>query len=50
MEIVKKATAIKDKIVLEMIAYWINVAYLTLFFAVFTSYRRIISGWLQHHL
>jgi hypothetical protein len=42
MEIVKKGTAIKDKIVLEMIAYWINVAYLTIFFAVFTSYRRII--------
>jgi hypothetical protein len=42
MKIFKKATAIKDKIVLEMVAYWINVAYLTLFFAVFTSYRRII--------
>ncbi len=42
MEIVKKGAAIKDKIVLEMVAYWINVAYLTIFFAVFTSYRRII--------
>ena len=42
MGIVKKGIAIKDKIVLEMIAYWINVAYHTIFFSVFTSYRRII--------
>ena len=32
----------KHKFFLEMTAYWINVAYLTIFFAVFTSYRRLI--------
>ena len=32
----------KRKLFLEMRAYWINVAYLTLLFAVFTSYRRLI--------
>jgi hypothetical protein len=32
----------KRKLFLEMTAYWINVAYLTLLFAVFTSYRRLI--------
>jgi len=32
----------KRKVFLEMTAYWINVAYLTLLFAVFTSYRRFI--------
>ena len=32
----------KDKLFLEMIAYWINVSYLTILFAVFTSYRRLI--------
>ena len=32
----------KHKLFLEMTAYWINVAYLTLLFAVFTSYRRLI--------
>jgi len=32
----------KEKLFLEMVAYWINVAYLTILFAVFTSYRRLI--------
>ena len=32
----------KEKVFLEMVAYWINVAYLTILFAVFTSYRRLI--------
>jgi hypothetical protein len=32
----------KQKIFLEMTAYWINVLYLTILFAVFTSYRRLI--------
>lgn len=32
----------KQKLFLEMTAYWINVAYLTILFAVFTSYRRLI--------
>ncbi len=32
----------KRKIFLEMTAYWINVAYLTILFSVFTSYRRLI--------
>jgi len=37
-----KKIGLKDKIVLEMIAYWINVSYLTLIFVVFTSYKRLI--------
>ncbi len=32
----------KDKLFLEMTAYWINVLYLTILFAVFNSYRRLI--------
>ena len=32
----------KRKLFLEMTAYWINVLYLTLLFAVFTSYKRLI--------
>ena len=32
----------KEKLFLEMVAYWINVVYLTILFAVFTSYRRLI--------
>jgi len=32
----------KRKLFLEMAAYWINVVYLTILFAVFTSYRRLI--------
>jgi len=32
----------KRKLFLEMTAYWINVVYLTILFAVFTSYRRLI--------
>ena len=32
----------KEKLFLEMTAYWINVVYLTILFAVFTSYRRLI--------
>ncbi len=38
----KKKPGFKDKLVLEMIAYWINVLYLTLVFVVFTSYKRLI--------
>jgi len=37
-----KTAGWKRKLFLEMTAYWINVAYLTLLFAVFTSYRRLI--------
>jgi len=32
----------KRKLFLEMTAYWINVAYLTILFSVFNSYRRLI--------
>jgi hypothetical protein len=32
----------KHKLFLEMTAYWINVLYLTILFAVFKSYRRLI--------
>ena len=32
----------KRKLFHEMTAYWINVAYLTILFTVFTSYRRLI--------
>jgi len=32
----------KHKLFLEMTAYWINVFYLTILFAVFTSYRRLV--------
>jgi hypothetical protein len=32
----------KQKLFLEITAYWINVLYLTILFAVFTSYRRLI--------
>jgi hypothetical protein len=35
-------TGWKHKLFLEMTAYWINVLYLTILFAVFTSYRRLI--------
>jgi len=41
-EMNKEEKGLKDKIVLEMIAYWINVSYLTLVFVVFTSYKRLI--------
>jgi hypothetical protein len=34
----------KRTLFLEMTAYWINVVYLTLLFAVFTSYRRLIMA------
>ena len=42
IEMNKKKPSWKDKLVLEMKAYWMNVAYLTILFAVFTSYRRLI--------
>ncbi len=32
----------KHKLVHELIAYWLNVLYLAVFFSVFTSYKRII--------
>ena len=32
----------KQKLFLEVTTYWINVAYLTILFAVFTSYRRLL--------
>jgi len=32
----------KRRLFFEMTAYWINVAYLTILFSVFTSYRRLI--------
>jgi len=37
-----KESGWKHKLVHELIEYWINVSYLTIFFSVFTSYRRII--------
>jgi hypothetical protein len=33
---------VKKKIVKEFVDYWINVFYLTLVFAAFTQYRRIV--------
>jgi hypothetical protein len=39
---VEKKPDWKRKFFLEMTAYWINVAYLTILFSVFTSYRRLI--------
>ena len=38
----KKKENIKKKIYNEIVEYWINVAYLTLVFAAFTQYRRLI--------
>jgi hypothetical protein len=38
----KKKRNLKNKIFHEMVEYWINVIYLTLVFAAFTQYRRII--------
>jgi hypothetical protein len=38
----EEKTGWKHKLFLEMTAYWINVLYLTILFAVFTSYRRLI--------
>lgn len=38
----KKKAGWKHKIVDELIKYWINVLYLTIYFGVFTSYRRLI--------
>lgn len=38
----EEKTGWKRKLFLEMTAYWINVAYLTVLFTVFTSYRRLI--------
>ena len=35
-------TGWKQKLLHEMTEYWINVAYLTILFAVFTSYRRLL--------
>jgi hypothetical protein len=32
----------KRKLFLEITAYWIDVVYLTILFAVFTSYRRLM--------
>jgi hypothetical protein len=38
----KKKRNLKKKIVHEMVEYWINVCYLTLVFASFTQYRRLV--------
>jgi hypothetical protein len=38
----KKKRNLKNKIFHEMVEYWMNVIYLTLVFAAFTQYRRII--------
>ena len=38
----KKKGNLKQKIFPEMTEYWINVVYLTLMFAAFTQYRRLI--------
>jgi hypothetical protein len=42
----KKKTGWKQKILHEMIEYWITVLYMALFFGVFSNYRRLI---LAHH-
>jgi hypothetical protein len=39
-----KKKAWKHKLVHELIAYWLNVLYLTLFFSMFTSYRRLLMA------
>lgn len=39
---VKQKKTFKDKLFHELVEYWINVCYLTLAFATFTWYRRII--------
>jgi hypothetical protein len=38
----KKKVGLKEKIFHEMVEYWINVIYLTLMFAAFTQYRRLV--------
>jgi len=40
----EKKNGWKHKIVHELVAYWVNVLYLTLFFSVFTSYRRLLMA------
>jgi hypothetical protein len=43
----KKKTGWKQKILHEMIEYWITVLYMALFFGVFSNYRRLIQAHLQ---
>ena len=38
----KKKGTLKEKVVHEVVEYWINVGYLTLVFAAFTQYRRFL--------
>lgn len=38
----KKKGTLKEKVVHEMVEYWINVCYLTIVFAAFTQYRRFL--------
>ena len=38
----KRKGNLKEKIFHEMVEYWINVGYLTLVFAAFTQYRRLV--------
>jgi hypothetical protein len=38
----------KDKFMKEFIAYWINVAYLVVFFGVFISYKRLVLA--EHNI
>jgi len=38
----KKKGSLKEKVVHEVVEYWINVGYLTLVFAAFTQYRRFL--------
>jgi hypothetical protein len=38
----KKKGTLKEKLVHEVVEYWINVCYLTLVFAAFTQYRRFL--------
>jgi hypothetical protein len=40
----KKKVGWKQKLFHEMIEYWINFVYLSIFFGVFTSYRRLIMA------
>lgn len=38
----EKKTALRQKVVHELVEYWINVAYLAVFFGAFSTYRRLV--------
>ena len=37
-----KVARLKQKFIREMVDYWLNVVYLTVFFGLFTWYRRLV--------